>query len=707
MSASHVHVFGAVFQNHRAHSTREELMPGIKAALRLLALAAIVAAGGAAELSNRAAAERPGSLPMTCTQLPTKLLGGNIKYANAQIVPANTAPAGQPNNFTGTAPSSTSVPVSYCLVVLSYSSTPANDPTPQNITIYVGLPLNSMDGGVTGSTIDPAFNFTTVEGNWNGRTEGEGGGGCTGNTNVNSQGAVANGFVGSGTDGGHGNPNNDPHNTCQQGVLSLGHLNTQYIQDWVYNGPQQEILWSKKVAKLYYGKEPLYNYWNGCSTGGHQGYALAQTLAGELDGILANAPAMYWTRFQTAQMWGQIAMFDIAHEVIPGGKLAAVQNAAIAACDKNDGVADGIIDDPRTCTFNAKANICGQAGAPAAPNCLTPAEADAVNVMWDGPRNDSGKRIWFPIDRGTDFCGLGFLGWDCNAPFALAPVQFGWDLADPAYYNAGVFPTSYPGFWGNVALNSTTQPAGAATTYAAVAQAGSNRVADLTDTFDDLDAFKARGGKMITVVGANDALIMPRGVINYYRLMAARYADDDRFADRSDDDSFHGSFDRFRGVQKFYRLFHAPGVNHCGLGILNHSSLGPWPQSGADFNAVINWVEKGVAPSQVIGSGNTAIPAFNPASPTTLTRPLCPYPQTAVYNGSGNVNDAANWHCGGDMENNVPVGTPLSGPPGKPVACYDVLVKYKHETNGPLDYRGSGVNPAICHADGPPGHDDD
>ena len=63
------------------------------------------------------------------------------------------------------------------------------------------------------------------------------------------------------------------------------------------------------------------------------------------------------------------------------------------------------------------------------------------------------------------------------------------------------------------------------TTYAAVAQAGSNTVADLTDTFGDLDAFKAAGGKMVTFVGANDALIMPRGVINYYRVMAERYAD--------------------------------------------------------------------------------------------------------------------------------------------------------------------------------------
>jgi hypothetical protein len=625
--------------------------------------------------------------------LPAKLLGGNITYANSQIVPANTAPGPQFNNFTGTPPSSAKVPVTYCLVVLSYSSTPANDPTPQNITIYVGLPLNSTDGGVTGSTVDPPFNFTTVEGNWNGRTEGQGGGGCAGNTNVNSVGAVANGFVGSGTDGGHGNPNNDPHNTCQPGVLSLGHLNYQYIQDWVYNGPQQEILWSKKVAKLYYGKAPLYNYWNGCSTGGHQGYALAQTLAGELDGILANAPAMYWTRFQTAQMWGQIAMYDIAQEVIAAPKLAAVQNAAITACDTNDGVQDGIIDDPRTCTFNANANVCSQPGAPAA--CLTPTEAKAVNVMWDGPRNDSGNRIWFPIDRGTDF---NF--WDGNVPFGLAPVQFGWDLENPAYYVAGAFPAPYPGYWGNVALNSTVSAPGTVTTYAAVGQAGSNNVADLTDTFDNLDAFKASGAKMITFVGANDALIMPRGVINYYRVMAARYAEGSANSAKADPS------DRFRGVQKFFRLFHVPGVSHCGLGILNHvgpgnpppppGTLGPWPQGGADFNAVINWVEKGVAPDQVIGSGNTKAPFFNPNSPNTLTRPLCPYPQTAVYNGSGSVTDAANWQCGGDLEKNIPVGTPLSGSPSQPVPCYDVLAKYKHEVNGPLDYQGSGLVPAVC-----------
>ena len=404
---------------------------------------------------------------------------------------------------------------------------------------------------------------------------------------------------------------------------------------------------------------------------------------------------MYWTRFQTAQMWGQIAMYDIAKdEVIAGAKLAAAQLAAIAACDANDGVSDGIIDDPRTCTYNAMKSACSKNGN--APNCLTDTEAQAVNIMWDGPRNESGKRIWFPIDRGTDFAAVPppftGLGWDGNVPFALAPVQFGWDLENPAYYNAGCFDAPqpgcpsgpYPGFWGHVALNATVQAAQGntvhyATNYAFVAQEGSRNVADLTDTFANLDAFKKSGAKMITFVGANDQLIMPRGVINYYRVMAQRY--------KLSQDSTG-----FDGVQQFYRLFHVPGTGHCGLPIINNGfSVGPWPQSGADFDAVINWVENGVAPSEVIGAGNQ-----NGGTPGSLTRPTCPYPQTAVYVGSGNILEAANWVCGGNLEKNVPVGTPLSGPAGLPVPCYDVLVQYKQEVNGPLDYAGSGVNPATC-----------
>src|SRR6185369_10523308 len=122
----------------------------------------------------------------------------------------------------------------------------------------------------------------------------------------------------------------------------------------IRNGMKQQILWSKAVATTYYGAKHNYNYWNGCSTGGRQGYVLAQELPNELEGIVANAPAINWTRFQTAQMWGQIVMKELTGGPIVPAKLTEAASSAIAACDASDGVTDGVIDDPRTCAFSAK-----------------------------------------------------------------------------------------------------------------------------------------------------------------------------------------------------------------------------------------------------------------------------------------------------------------------------------------------------------------
>jgi hypothetical protein len=527
---------------------------------------------------------------------------------------------------TTAAPASTK----YCRVTLVYGTNPN-----QNITIAVGLPLSAADGGTGG-----------IQGAWNGRTEGLGGGGCAGNTNVDA--AVNAGYVGSGTNGGHNGGD------CNVAVTSPGVFDIQFIEDFFRNGIKQEILLSKQIAQTYYGTKPVYNYWNGCSTGGRQGYLLAQELGNELDGILASAPAMFWTRFQTAQMWGELAMFDLAGEspagAIPTAKLSAVQKAAIAACDAIDGVADGIIDDPRTCHYNANNAVCGQPNAPAAPNCLTAAEAAAVNKVWDGPRNKHGDRIWYGLDRGSDF---GIL--DGLKPFALGVTQIEWNLINPAYSGdiaANTVPST--SLWAStINLDGT----GGLLSYAQVAQDGSRNIADVTDTFGNFDTFRAHGGKLLTFVGSNDQFIYPRGVINYYRQMAERY------------ETRHGEFD---GVQKFYRLFHAPGVGHCGAP--SNGAFGPWPQGGADFAALVNWVEHGVAPTQVLGS--TPV--------TTLTRPLCPYPQTAKYKGTGDITNAANWVCGGNMETRETV-------------CPDIRVKYKHEVDGPLDPAQTGVDEGFCH----------
>ena len=534
--------------------------------------------------------------PATCAQLtslPPMASNPDVKSANSQIVAAQGANK------------------SYCQVNILYGTNPD-----QNINIRVGLPLNLLDGGSGG-----------VQGAWNGRTQGVGGGGCSGSLSVT--GPVNAGYVGSGNDTGHSG------GSCEPGVNADGTYNYQFINDFIRNGIKEQVLFMKSVAESYYGMKPAYNYWNGCSTGGRQGYLLAQELGTELDGILANAPAIYWTRFQTAQMWGQVVMHNLLGYTIPAAKLNQATASAVLACDAKDGVTDNVIDDPRTCTWSAANNICGVAGAPTT-NCLTAAEAEAIDMIWDGPRNSDANKIWFGLDRGT---ALGSL--NGTNPFSLGVTQFHWDEHDLNFD------------WHTVTIDG----------YAQVAQDGSRNIADVTDTFGDLDTFRLSGGKMLTYVGANDQLIMPRGVINYYRQMASRY-------DYRQDHGFgkgpsigHGNNVDFTYVQEFYRLFRAPGVGHCGL-------FGTEP-----FNALVNWVENGVAPDQIdvtIGFG-----------PTATHRRLCPYPQWAIYNGSGPTTDPNNFTCGGNLETT-------------PTVCEDMLAKYKHEVKGPLDFTGTGFNQNEC-----------
>ena len=298
-------------------------------AISRLCASIIALAAAAVALPDRAAANAAPACASLATDPRFELSNNPVIKSVTSTIKTTAAPAN----------------IQYCNVTLVYGAN-AN----QNIKISVGLPLNSTDGGSGG-----------IEGAWNGRTEGLGGGGCAGNLNVDA--AVNTRYVGSGTDGGH------TGGDCTPGVNADHTYNFEFIQDFFRVGIKQQILWSKRIATSYYSKPPSYNYWNGCSTGGRQGYLLAQELGTQLDGILASAPAMYWTRFQTAQMWGQIAMFELAAETpsgaIPPAKLVAVQKSAIAACDANDGAVDGIINDPRICRFSAKANVCGQPTAPA------------------------------------------------------------------------------------------------------------------------------------------------------------------------------------------------------------------------------------------------------------------------------------------------------------------------------------------------------
>jgi hypothetical protein len=547
----------------------------------------------------------PAFAQMSCTALGTYLATQpNI----SQYVPPLPAPQ-VPQPFT-------QVIGTRCEANFIYSSRggPANGYAVgqnQRIGIRVGLPLNSLDGGSGG-----------VQGAWNGKVRNIGGGGLQGGLSPVTAATNA-GYVGSNTDTGH--PTQDNPNFP---VIQATHeLNYGRLDDFLRESIHQQYRWALALAETYYGLRATRNYWDGCSTGGREGLSLALNFGEDFDGFLVGAPANFHTRLQVATVWPGWVNKDIAGGTLNDAKMRAANAAAVTACDAQDGLVDGVLGDPRTCKFDASANVCGQPGAPASPNCLTSEEAQAVNMIWDGPRNDRGKRIWFPFGRGAN-ASVAFLvppGSPFGGPCGSLGI-FCWSHRD----------TSFD--WLNPSLPLAQ--------FDDETELATNVVAPYSDIMSsDLDKVKKRGGKILMWHGGADQLIPWRQSVHYYDDAAFRY---------------HG----YENLAPWFRFFLAPGVAHCSGG------AGPQPQ--ALFDVMVNWVESGNAPDSI------------PSTNATLgSRPMCPYPQTAIYNGSGDTKDFASWHCGGDLKT-------------KETVCMDLVAKFQKETLNSLDTNGL-ANPATCN----------
>jgi hypothetical protein len=449
----------------------------------------------------------------------------------------------------------------------------------QQIKIRVGLPASSADGGTGG-----------LKGAWNGKNRDLGGGGYAGTVgNVTSSTNLR--YVGTSTDTGH--------SAALGGSFALNPdktLNWGLIRDFSRNGIRQQYLWGVKLAKTYYGMEPIRKYWMGCSTGGRQGHYHAQNFPKAYDGILAGAPAFNWDRFIPAELWPQIVMNEDLGAPIAGAKLTAVTNAALAACDALDGVTDGIVEDPRRCKYDANSFVCVANGGPSSdPNCLTPQEASAVNKIWNGPvapehhskwhnvswhhghEDQTGDRAWYGLERGASLAGLAGTN-----PFSIAVDHYKyWIKQDPTFdWKTVTQKTFFKDFVESI-----------------------KKFNDVIGTDDDLDGFRKAGGKLITYHGLFDQLIMPRGTYNYYN-------------------SIKGSIHE---KQKFYRFFPYPNAGHC---------FGAGLDAEALFTALVNWVENDVAPDYLVAQ----------VSPTR-TRKICMYPNVQVYKGSGSIDDHNNFTC--------------------------------------------------------------
>jgi Tannase and feruloyl esterase len=430
---------------------------------------------------------------------------------------------------------------------------------------------------------------------WNRRFYMTGNGGLAGDAldgpiNPDRTSALTNGFVMARTNTGH-DARKEPSGSF---ILS----NRQKAIDYAYRAVHVTAETAKQVATDYYSQPIQFSYWNSCSNGGRQGLLEAQRYPEDFDGIVANAPWVDQTGFTIGAMWNQKALTEAP---ITPAMLTLVAQKVMDKCDAVDGLKDGLIDDPRACRFDAARDVPACTASSTATDCLTPAQAAAVNKIYSGPIS-KGKPFIAGFMPGSEAVntapnGATNSGW----VGAIVPLQPG---AKPADFNLAEGVMRY-------LILDPPQPEYDSLkfdydTAASVVERWS-KLADAKET--DLSKFRKRGGKLIMTYGWADQILQPMMGVNYYEAVVAKNGKD---------------------TGNFARLFMMPGVAHCGGGI--------GPDRNDAVTAVIDWVEKGKAPDSLLASKVTD-------NKVVRTRPLCPYPQVARYKGQGSIDEAANFSC--------------------------------------------------------------
>ena len=447
---------------------------------------------------------------------------------------------------------------------------------------------------------------------WNGKYQQAGNGGWAGS--IPTQALVAGvrrGYATAGTD--------DGHSSGQGATWAIGH--PEKLIDFGHRAVHETSVQSKAIIRAFYGRDASKSYFVGCSDGGREALMEAQRYPEDFHGIVAGAPANNWTGLMTMAVWIEQAL-DAAD--IPAAKLPAIQSAALQACDALDGVKDGVLEDPRACAFDPAVLTC--TGADTA-ECLTPPQVATLRKIYAGPKNPrTGAQIAPGFSPGTEAVPGGWVPWIVPQLPPGAP-QGGrgsvLSMFGNSHYGHAVFedPT-----WDFRTLNFDTDVAFGIEKTGAI----------LNSNSPDLRSFRANGGKLIQFHGWGDAAIPGLSSIEYYDRVRAFMA---TYPDARSDSS--------RPVDGFYRLFMVPGMGHCGAGT-GANVFGNGGRSAASATAdpdrdvlaaLERWVEQGVAPDRIIA---TATPT-DPSKP--LTRPLCPYPQIARYDGTGDPNTAESFTC--------------------------------------------------------------
>ncbi len=461
------------------------------------------------------------------------------------------------------------------------------------------LPAFCRIAGVIRPTHDSEIGFEVwmpVE-NWNGRFLGVGNGGFAGTINYGQMGSsLRHGFATASTDTGH-----------QAGAedASWAFHHPEKITDYGYRALHLTTLRAKEILAAFYRRPAEHAYFDSCSNGGREALMEAQRFPEDYDGILAGAPANSWTRMLSSAIDVVQTMTDDPAAYISAMKLPAIHRAVLEACDAQDGVKDGILNDPSQCRFDPATLLCKREDS---LTCLTAPQVKTLRKLYAGGADGKGHSL-FP----------GYL------PGSELPAWDSWVVGSGPGAGAGSrYPVNF--FRYMVTGDSKWEILNA---EAGRSQAEAEKIVgrDLNAVDPDLARFTARGGKLVLYHGWNDSAISPWNTISYFKRVRETLG-----AEKADTS---------------IRLYMAPGMEHCsgGPGANSFGQLGLPAANGRGSGALDQlqqWVEHGTAPGPIIaarfeGGDERAAPV--------MSRPLCPYPQVASYNGSGSPERAASFTC--------------------------------------------------------------
>lgn len=359
---------------------------------------------------------------------------------------------------------------------------------------------------------------------------------------------------------------------------AIGH--PEKLVDFGYRAVHEMTVTAKRAIEAFYGRAPSLSLWNSCSTGGRQGLMAAHRYPQDYDAISAMAPANPMTDLMTQSMWAGWQPNRTPGAKVSVPQMAAVHRAAVAQCDKDDGLEDGLIGLPEMCRFD-----------PATVEGLTDPQVETLRAIYRGPP--------------------GLPGWPVGSEMQLAFLTQG-----PQPFPVALTYYSMLAFGDQPGWDWTTFD------YQRDAQRGREYGAHILDVPPDgLAAFFARGGKLLMSHGWTDGLIPASNALRFREALMPTLGD--------------------RANQ--FRLFMAPGMDHCagGEGASQFDTLG----------VIDEWATTGTAPERIIATRPAVaggLPGAPPGPPREpLTRPLCPYPQYARYDGSGDPKDAGSFICVG------------------------------------------------------------